>query len=75
MLNIEQYEYMRSQKEVAGAYGLVADQDEASASMAGLGFSISKGTYTSVALSKTSVSKLIYIDAKFYVLLIMRKSL
>ena len=54
-LNIEQYEYMRSMKEVAGAYGIIQDQSDLSAMIDGHGYAISKGSYVTVGLHKTEV--------------------
>ena len=61
ILNVEQYEYMRSSREVAGAYGIVADQLEETSLVQGKGFAISKGTYTTVGLEMSEVLELKFV--------------
>ena len=56
-LNIEQYDYMTSLKEVAGAYVMIQDQGDLTNMIDGHGFTASKGTYTTVGLHKIMVNQ------------------
>ena len=55
LLNLEQYEYMRSSREVGGAYAMVHDQSDEARLVKGKGFTICKEMHTIVKLDKIEV--------------------